>query len=308
MKGAGTRPSLLRFATNVKHVKARADLRRGTLRYLRGDGTEATRAMDAQATDRKAQARVLFDLIAPDYDAAGCFASFGRRLVDDAGVAAGQRVLDVASGRGAVLFPAAARVGAGGSVTGIDLAPEMARATNADAERRGIPARVEVMDAEDLTFADGVFDRVLCGFGIMFLPHLDRALAGFRRVLAKDGRIGVSTWQITPIHDLADVLKEAGVQGSEPPGIRDPEELRRVLTAAGFSDVTTKIDTTAVAYRDLDGYWRDARGTGIRRALDPLSAEQTERMRAALAERLRDRQRPDGYRVEATAVFGIAAR
>ena len=132
---------------------------------------------------RKAQTKTLFNTVCPDYDAGpGCFAHFGRRLVEVAHINAGARVLDIASGRGAVLFPVAERVGAGGEVVGIDLADAMAHATSAEAARRGLKARVHVMDAEALTFPDASFDGVTCGFGIMFFPDQDRGLAHMRRV------------------------------------------------------------------------------------------------------------------------------
>ena len=44
------------------------------------------------------------------------------------------------SGLGAVLFPAAEAVGNTGDIVGLDLADEMARATNAEAARRGLSA------------------------------------------------------------------------------------------------------------------------------------------------------------------------
>ena len=116
---------------------------------------------------RKAQVRTIFDRLAPQYDAVGpaCFAYFGRRLVDEVGIESGQRVLDVACGRGAVLFPVAERVKPG-DVVAIDLAEEMVRATNAEAQRRGLGAPARVMDAERLEFPDATFSRVLCGFGL----------------------------------------------------------------------------------------------------------------------------------------------
>ena len=79
----------------------------------------------------KARAKAQFNTVAADYDAGpGCFAHFGRRLVEVAGINSGARVLDIASGRGAVLFPLAERVGVGGEVVGVDLADAMAHATN----------------------------------------------------------------------------------------------------------------------------------------------------------------------------------
>jgi ubiquinone/menaquinone biosynthesis C-methylase UbiE len=120
-------------------------------------------------SSRKAKVRMRFNDVAMDYDAGpGAFAHFGRRLVHIAAIAPGNRVLDVASGRGAVPFPAAAKAGASGTVVGVDIAEEMVRVTNEEATRLGLRARLQVMDAEHLNFPDSTFDRVLCGFGIMF--------------------------------------------------------------------------------------------------------------------------------------------
>src|SRR4051795_12847874 len=120
---------------------------------------------DDEAT-RTAEPASIFNQLVSDYDAgAGAFAHFGRRLVDLVGVEPGQRVLDVATGRGAVLFPATERVGEAGEAIGVDLAEGMVQATNEEAARRGLRARAMVMDAEHLDFPDAAFDRVLCSFG-----------------------------------------------------------------------------------------------------------------------------------------------
>jgi ubiquinone/menaquinone biosynthesis C-methylase UbiE len=263
------------------------------------------------AAARKAQFQAFFSSLAPDYDAAGpgSFAHFGRRLVELVGVEPGQRVLDVATGRGAVLFPAAERVGAAGEAIGVDLAQGMVEATNAEAARRGLPARARVMDAEQLAFPDATFDRVFCGFGVMFFPDLDRALGEFRRVLKPGGRLGVSTSRVPESEDLGAVLAALGVPDSRPPGwITEPDDLARPLVRAGFADVRVVEDTETFRYADLEQYWQTARGTGHRRVLDVLDAAQTERARAALAERLRAHQRPDGIHVAATALLAVASR
>src|SRR5687767_15049653 len=154
--------------------------------------------MTGNVSSQKSQARSQFNTIADGYDAGpGCFAHFGKRLVTTAEVQPGQRVLDVASGRGAVLFPCAERVGHTGEVIGVDLADEMVRATNAEAAQRGISGRVQIMDAEHLDFADSIFDRVLCGFGIMFFPNQVRTLGEFRRVMKPGARVVLSTWRVS---------------------------------------------------------------------------------------------------------------
>ena len=59
---------------------------------------------------------------------------------------------DVASGRGAVLFPAAEEVGETGYTVGVDIAEEMVRASTDEAARLGVHARLQVMDAAYLDF------------------------------------------------------------------------------------------------------------------------------------------------------------
>jgi ubiquinone/menaquinone biosynthesis C-methylase UbiE len=244
--------------------------------------------MNDDASGRKARAKTQFNTVAAEYDAGpGCFAHFGRRLVNAAEIQPGQRVLDVASGRGAVLFPCAERVGQTGEAVGVDLADEMVRATNAEASRRGIAGRVQVMDAEHLDFADATFDRVLCGFGIMFFPDQLRALSEFRRVMKSGGRLAVSTWRVAQNSELEAAMAELGMQRVRQAGwITEPDDLSKLLSMAGFTGVSVRADSHSFRYADVEEYWRQARGTGMRRTLDELNAAEADRLRGALRKRV----------------------
>ena len=57
-----------------------------------------------------------FDMVAHIYDSIGpgFFSYFGKRLVDLADVKKGSTILDVATGRGAVLFPVVEKTGTEG--------------------------------------------------------------------------------------------------------------------------------------------------------------------------------------------------
>lgn len=262
--------------------------------------------------DRKAQTRATFDRIAPDYDAAGpgCFAHFGRRLIDETGIEPGQRVLDIATGRGAVLLPAAERVGATGTAIGIDLSEGMVRAAQGEAASHGLRAEVRVMDAEHLAFPDASFDRVLCGFGLMFFPDLPQALAECRRVLRPGGRLGVSTWRVTQANDLETVLARLGFAAplNVPLPLRDPAEVNDVLVAAGFAGVRVREDVATFRYASVAQYWQNARGTGMRRWLDVLDTTQTAHAMTALEEQMQPHQRGNAILLDATALLAVADR
>jgi O-methyltransferase/aklanonic acid methyltransferase len=58
------------------------------------------------------------DLDEPDY-----WQYFGVRLVEQAAIPPGAKVLDVGCGTGSSLFPAAEKTGPGGYATGIDICP-----------------------------------------------------------------------------------------------------------------------------------------------------------------------------------------
>jgi ubiquinone/menaquinone biosynthesis C-methylase UbiE len=265
--------------------------------------------MTDYAEIRKAQTGAVFNRLAQEYDQGpGCFSHFGRRLVELAEVQPGQRVLDLATGRGAVL-PAAERVGRRGEALGIDLAEGMVQAANEEIGRRGLQARALVMDAERLELPDGAFDRVLCGFGLMFFPKRDQALAEMRRVLRPGGRLAVSTWQTSQAADLSAALHALDPTFAGEPGwITEAGVLADCLTQAGLQGVRVCEETEVFRYASLDQYWQTARGTGLRRWLDQLEPCQAERLRASLTERLGVSQPEVQLHLAATALIAIAER
>jgi ubiquinone/menaquinone biosynthesis C-methylase UbiE len=118
------------------------------------------------------------------------FAGWAPHLVEAAGVAPGQTVLDVACGTGVVARTAADRLGGRGRVTGLDLNQGMlavAARLRPDIEwRQG--------DAAALPFPAGSFDVVLCQAALMFFPDRAGALREMARVAVPGGTVAVQVW------------------------------------------------------------------------------------------------------------------
>ncbi|WP_027555064.1 class I SAM-dependent methyltransferase [Bradyrhizobium sp. Cp5.3] len=113
------------------------------------------------------------------------------KLVNFAGVAAGQRLLDVGCGTGVVAITAARR---GAKVRGLDLSPVLIERAREHAQLVNLDVDFRDGDAENLPYGDGEFDVVLSQFGHMFAPRPDVAIAEMLRVLKPGGTIAFSTW------------------------------------------------------------------------------------------------------------------
>ncbi|MDQ2713351.1 MAG: methyltransferase domain-containing protein [Chloroflexota bacterium] len=197
------------------------------------------------------------------------------------GLTEGAQVLDVGTGRGANLFPAAEAVGPRGQVMGIDVAPGMVRETTAEIARRNLPyVSILQMDAEHLTFPDASFDAALCGFAIFLFPDLEQALSEFFRVLRPGGKVGItvaqdldalSHWYRECISDYHAryhfPLHAGGGEGS------NYAQLPDYLTQAGFSDVQILQEEADFVYTNAQEWW-DSRWThGTRYSLEQMAPE-----------------------------------
>ena len=107
-------------------------------------------------------------------------------------------------------------------------------------------------DACSLPFDDGLFDAVVCQFGIMFVP--DKALSAreARRVLKAGGVFLFNVWDAMEHNDLGRIAHEtiSSFFEKDPPtfyqvpfGYYDQGEIKRVLEAAGFKEI--RVDVVA---------------------------------------------------------------
>jgi ubiquinone/menaquinone biosynthesis C-methylase UbiE len=126
----------------------------------------------------------------------------GESLCEAADLNAGSTVLDVACGNGNATLAAARRFC---EVTGLDYVPALlARAAERARAERLAPTFMEG-DAEQLPFADAVFDAVLSTFGVMFAPDQERAAKELVRVCKSGGKVALASW--TPEGFLGELLR-----------------------------------------------------------------------------------------------------
>ncbi|MBA2391016.1 MAG: methyltransferase domain-containing protein [Geodermatophilaceae bacterium] len=261
----------------------------------------------------KADIAAMFDLGAEDYDRqdVSFFGPVGRWLVDVVAPQPGESVLDLACGRGASLLPAAAAVGASGSVRGVDLAPGMVAALQRDvADQQLRWVELSVGDAGGPP--QGPFDVLLCGLGLFFLPDPAAALRAWRAVLAPGGRVGLSVfgapdtaWD-TAFKVLLDHLD---APPHEPHPLFAPGAAIALVAEAGFVDVAEESRTWDVAFSDIGAWWEWAFATGFRRMLSGVADQDRQRVQADMAGQLSAAVGPDGrphWRPELRVITGSA--
>jgi SAM-dependent methyltransferase len=132
-------------------------------------------------------------------------------LLDAAGVGAGVRTLDLATGPGYVAAQADER---GGAVVGVDIAESML----ALARRLHPSIEFRRADAHELPFGHGSFDAVVANFLVLHLGRPERAVAEAVRVLAPGGRIALTVWDLPDEARFLGVFLDAVAEvGAEPP-------------------------------------------------------------------------------------------
>lgn len=213
------------------------------------------------------------------------------QLADLAGVASGQRILDVGCGPGALTAELVARVGAAG-VAAVDPSEpfvEAAQARNPGADVRQAPA-------EHLPFPDEAFDAALAQLVVSFMADPVAGIAEMGRVTRPGGVIAASVWDLaegpSPLSPLWDAVRslEPGHEGeSTRPGGRRGD-LTRIFREAGLADVEEVAQTVEVEHPTFEEWWEPfTLGVGPAGAhvagLDPERREELrERCRTMLPE------------------------
>jgi SAM-dependent methyltransferase len=181
-------------------------------------------------------------------------------LCDRAGVGAGQRVLDVGCGPGALTAELAGRVGVG-NVAAIDPSPPFLEACRARVP--GVDAQVAT--AESLPFPDAGFDAALAQLVVNFMTDPVRGVGEMRRVTRPGGTVAACVWDYAGGMQLLRGFWDAAV-AVDPDGagpldearrmaISDATSLRDLWTRVGFTSIDVGALDVAAEYDGFDDLW-----------------------------------------------------
>jgi SAM-dependent methyltransferase len=189
--------------------------------------------------------------------------ALAEELIAFAGIAAGDRVLDVGCGTGSLAFALAGRAEPA-VIVGLDIAvPYIAHAAKRSADRR---LSFMVGDAVTTDLPAGSFDRCYSLLALNFMSDPGRALAGMRRATRAGGIIAAAVWDFSGglvyqriFWDTAAALDPAADDArarhySSP--LTGPGQLKAALRDAGLRDVEEASLTIRMVYGDFADYWQ----------------------------------------------------
>ncbi|MCA1368526.1 class I SAM-dependent methyltransferase [Bradyrhizobium sp. BRP14] len=225
-------------------------------------------------------------------------------FIDFAGLADGEKILDVGCGTGSLTF-ALAKAADLSEIAAIDYSPVFVE----EAIRRNIDPRIMIRQADAcaLPFADGAFDRALALLVLHFVPEAGKAVAEMRRVVRPGGVVAAAVWDhlggMPGMRMMVDTVAALGEGGRQlrarycfQPMMR-PGEMKRTFVEEGLADVTETQLMIRMDYRNFDDYWAPiAAGEGpLGKYVATLDAAERARVDAAMRDAYEAGQ-PDGPR------------
>ncbi len=258
-----------------------------------------------KSTEIKLNTANLFSKVSELYDSGRnkFFSDFGKLAVEKMDIKPGSKILDIASGRGAILFPAYENVGFDGEVVGIDISKGMVDTTTKAIEKKKYNIELHHMDAEKLDFEDNTFDYVFCGFALFFFPNLYATLAEISRVLKPKGKFCASTFFTLPDNDeewfdeilekyrpglkkLENPIFPIYSESQKRPGFNTVEGIRIIFEKSGFKNIQIFNEERDYYYTE-DEWWDELFSAGGRRMMDRFTPENLELFKKDVYKQLR---------------------
>lgn len=188
------------------------------------------------------------------------FEDYAAQMADRVASAKPSAVLETAAGTGIVTQAMRRRLPSDTRVTATDLNPPMLDVARTKlSPDQGV--EFLMADAQQLPFADGTFDAVVCQFGIMFFPDRPRSFREALRVLRPGGRYHFSVWDAHRYNSFAritDDLVKATFPVDPPVFYAVPfscaaiDPIKEMVLEAGFDDLEIAVATVQKTVTDLE--------------------------------------------------------
>ncbi len=173
-------------------------------------------------------------------------------LLDCLRLAGGESVLEIGCGTGAVTLPLAQAVGVHGRVVAVDISePMLGVARQRIAESGMHNVTLLQGDAQVFALEPAAFDVATSRMGVMFFADPVAAFRNVGSALKPDGRLVFACWAPLAENRHWLISYEIAVRHLGPPApstnpepgplaFGNPDYVRRVLTAAGFTEITVE--------------------------------------------------------------------
>ncbi len=257
-----------------------------------------------------------FNLIAEGYDrpALRFFPMAAELMAELLAPAEDHRILDVATGTGALSLALAAKVPQG-QVDGIDISEGMLEVARNKAAGKGLEnTRFMLMDMEDPSLEKDYYDLVTSNFGLFFSEDMVATLGILRDHAKIGGRVAFSTFHGDSFSPLVDIFfSHLERYGIEPPTLSwkrlgDQSKIEDVVKQAGLHDLQVHHRDISYYLSNADQWWDIIAYAGFRALLEQLSDPQRRIFRQELLPDIRDLATRDGIALKVMVSFAIARR
>lgn len=235
--------------------------------------------------DKTAKQNIIsvFDRVACGYDnpSQRFFPFCGDRLISKLKPAPGSKLLDIATGTGAVALPAAQAILPTGRVQAIDISEMMLDKAFHNLQRAGLNnIDFHVMDGENLDFKRDYFDYITCSFGLFFFDDMLAGLKEWHRVLKPSATIMLTSFTPGAFQPLADIfrqdIQDYGIEIPEASWrrLQEQEECQSLLEQADFNEIKIEIEQMGYHLNEAKDWWELITHTAFRGIIDQLMPAQ----------------------------------
>ncbi len=273
------------------------------------------------AKEQKQKVAAGFNLASAGYDrqAVRFLAMTARRLVEIAVIRSNETILDVATGTGHSAIALSTFVGINGRVIGIDLSPDMLEVARQSITKASLDnIHLQLGDAENLSFEDESFDKVICASGIFFLPNMLAGLKEWLRVTKPGGVVAFSSFGETAFNPMREMYANR-IQNNYgvilPPSrgfqrLNTPQKCRDLMQQAGFRPEAVEIYTEQLGYylQNVDEWWDIVWHTGFRHSVSQIVPERLEQFKTQHLAEVRELAIDKGIWLDVPAIFVVGKK